>query len=116
VAVAKKAGLIEAGGRIPRVTSILLADATATLAGSLAGTTTVTSYIESAAGVAMGGKTGVTSIAEISWDDVCVAFPAFLTLITIPLTFSIANGLACWIISYVAIHRAIGRRSGAPRA
>jgi len=116
MAVAKKAGLIEAGGRIPRVTSILLADATATLAGSLAGTTTVTSYIESAAGVAMGGKTGVTSIAEISWDDVCVAFPAFLTLITIPLTFSIANGLACGIISYVVIHGSRGRGREAPQA
>ncbi len=155
MAVAKKAGLIEAGGRIPRVTSILLADATATIAGSLAGTTTVTSYIESAAGVAVGGKTGVTSIvtglmfiltlfaapligaipsaatapalvvvgglmmsaiAEIAWDDVCVAFPAFLTLITIPLTFSIANGLACGIISYVVIHLARGRGREVPWA
>jgi AGZA family xanthine/uracil permease-like MFS transporter len=148
MAVAKKAGLIEHGGKIPRVTSILLTDATATIAGSLAGTTTVTSYIECAAGVAVGGRTGVTSIvtglmfiltlfvapligavpsaatapalvvvgglmmssiAEIAWDDICVAFPAFLTLITIPLTFSIANGLACGIISYVVIHVARGR-------
>jgi adenine/guanine/hypoxanthine permease len=155
MAVAKKAGLIEADGKIPRVTSILLADATATIAGSLAGTTTVTSYIESAAGVAVGGKTGVTSIvtglmfiltlfvapligavpsaatapalvvvgglmmsaiAEIVWDDVCVAFPAFLTLITIPLTFSIANGLACGIISYVVIHVARGRGRQVPWA
>src|SRR5260370_36668570 len=76
MAVAKKAGLIEAGGRIPRVTSILLADATATLAGSLAGTATVTSYIESAAGGAMGGKTRGTSLARISSGDSCVAVPA----------------------------------------
>ena len=155
MAVAKKAGMVEAGGRIPRVTRILLADAMATIAGSLAGTTTVTSYIESAAGVAVGGKTGITAIvtglmfiltlfaaplvgavpaaatapalvvvgglmmsgiAEIAWDDVCVAFPAFLTLITIPLTFSIANGLACGIISYVVIHVARGRGREVPWA
>src|SRR5258707_1217999 len=62
MAVAKKAGLIEKDNQIPRVTSILLTDATATIAGALAGTTTVTSYIECAAGVAVGGRTGVTSI------------------------------------------------------
>jgi AGZA family xanthine/uracil permease-like MFS transporter len=155
MAVAKKAGLIEKDNTIPRVTRILLADATATIAGSLAGTTTVTSYIECAAGVAVGGRTGVTSIvtglmfiltlfvapligavpsaatapalvvvgglmmsaiAEIAWDDVCLAFPAFLTLITIPLTFSIANGLACGIISYVVIHLARGRGRQIPWA
>ena len=145
---ARRPGLLEANNRIPRVNRILLTDATATIGGSLLGTTTVVSYIESAAGVAAGGRTGVTSIvtgvlfiaalfvapligavpsaatapalvvvgglmisavAEIQWDDVCTAFPAFLTLITIPLTFSIANGLACGIISYVVIHVACGR-------
>src|SRR6202522_2702485 len=153
--VSKKAGLLEAGNRIPRVNRILLTDATATIAGSLLGTTTVVSYVESASGVAAGGRTGVTSIvtgilfiaalfvapligavpsaatapalvivgglmisaiAEIPWDDVCTAFPAFLTLITIPLTFSIANGLACGIISYVLIHLACGRWRQVPWA
>jgi AGZA family xanthine/uracil permease-like MFS transporter len=155
MAVSKKAGLIDAANRIPRVNHILLCDATATIAGSLAGTTTVTSYIESAAGVAVGGRTGVTSIvtgllfvltlfvaplvgavpsaatapalvvvgglmmsavAEIDWHDICVAFPAFLTVIMIPLTFSIANGLACGIISYVIIHLAVGRGKQVPWA
>jgi len=155
MAVSKKAGLLEAGNRIPRVNRILLTDATATIAGSLLGTTTVVSYVESASGVAAGGRTGVTSIvtgilfiaalfvapligavpsaatapalvivgglmisaiAEIPWDDVCTAFPAFLTLITIPLTFSIANGLACGIISYVLIHLARGRARQVPWA
>jgi AGZA family xanthine/uracil permease-like MFS transporter len=155
MAVSKKAGLIDAANRIPRVNHILLCDATATIAGSLAGTTTVTSYIESAAGVAVGGRTGVTSIvtgllfvltlfvaplvgavpsaatapalvvvgglmmsaiAEIDWHDICVAFPAFLTLVIIPLTFSIANGLACGIISYVIIHLAVGRGKQVPWA
>ncbi|HTW64249.1 MAG TPA: NCS2 family permease [Bryobacteraceae bacterium] len=155
MAVTKKAGLIEAGNRIPRVNRILLTDATATIGGSLLGTTTVVSYIECAAGVAAGGRTGVTSIvtgllfiaalfvapligavpsaatapalvvvgglmmsslSEIAWDDVCTAFPAFLTLITIPLTFSIANGLAWGIISYVLIHLARGRARQVPWA
>jgi AGZA family xanthine/uracil permease-like MFS transporter len=158
--VSKKAGLLESGNskpgsRIPRMNRILLTDATATIGGSLLGTTTVVSYIESAAGVAAGGRTGVTSIvtgllflaalfiapligavpsaatapalvvvgglmisavAEIPWDDACTAFPAFLTLITIPLTFSIANGLACGIISYVIIHLASGRGRQVPWA
>jgi AGZA family xanthine/uracil permease-like MFS transporter len=153
MAVSKKAGLLEADNRIPRVNRILLTDATATIGGSLLGTTTVVSYVESAAGVAAGGRSGVTSIvtgvlfmaalfvaplvgavpsaatapalvvvgglmisaiAEIPWEDTCTAFPAFLTLITIPLTFSIANGLACGIISYVLIHVARGRARQVP--
>lgn len=153
--VGKKAGLFEADNRIPRVNRILLTDATATIGGSLLGTTTVVSYIESAAGVTAGGRTGVTAIvtgllfigalfvapwigavpsaatapalvvvggmmmsviAEIPWHDVCAAFPAFLTLIAIPLTFSIANGLACGIISYAVIHLARGRGREVPWA
>jgi len=153
--VSQKAGLLEAGNRIPRVNRILLTDATATIGGSLLGTTTVVSYIESASGIAAGGRTGVTAIVtgvlflaalfvapvigavpaaatapalvvvgglmisaitEIPWDDVCTALPAFLTLIMIPLTFSIANGLACGIISYVLIHLARGRARQVPWA
>jgi AGZA family xanthine/uracil permease-like MFS transporter len=133
VAVGKKANLFDHANRIPRVNRILLSDATATIVGSLTGTSTVVSYIESAAGVAAGGRTGVTAIvtgllfvvalflapvvgaipaaatapalivvgslmmtvvAEIQWHDPEVALPAFLTMMTIPLTFSIANGLA----------------------
>ena len=62
VAVGKKAGLFDARDQIPRINRILFADASATIAGSLAGTSTVVSYIESAAGVAAGGRTGVTAI------------------------------------------------------
>ncbi|MCX6622203.1 MAG: NCS2 family permease, partial [Acidobacteria bacterium] len=133
VGVGKKAGLFDAENRIPRVNRILFADATATVAGALAGTSTVVSYIESAAGVVAGGRSGVTAIVtgllflvalflaplvgpvpafatapalivvgslmvshvrEIDWEDPMLAIPAFLTIITIPLTFSIANGLA----------------------
>jgi len=150
MAVTKKARLLDQDNKIPRVNRILFTDATATIAGSLLGTTTVVSYIESAAGVAAGGRTGVTSvvtgllfadplmgaipsaatapalivvgslmmsaIAEIDWEDACIAVPAFLTLVTIPLTFSIANGLAWGIISYVLIHMVRGRGRQVPWA
>ena len=155
VAISKKANLQEPDGSIPRVNRILFSDAIATVAGSLAGTTTVVSYVESAAGVAAAGRSGVTaivtgllfivalfaapligavpaaatapalvvvgglmlsSIGEIRWDDVCIAFPAFLTLVMIPLTFSIANGLAFGLTSYVLIHLARGRGREVPKA
>jgi AGZA family xanthine/uracil permease-like MFS transporter len=147
VGVTQKAGLIEPDGHIPRLNRILATDAGATIVGSLTGTTTVVSYIESAAGVAARGRSGVvaivtglmfivalfaaplisavpsaatapalivvgalmiSSVGEIDWDDTLVAIPAFLTLITIPLTFSIANGLAFGIISYVLLKLARG--------
>lgn len=151
VAVSSKAGLIDKDGNIPRLNRILVSDATATIAGSLTGTTTVVSYIESAAGVAAGGRTGIvacvagfmfivslfaapligavpsaatapalivvgalmiSAVSEIDWENALVAIPAFLTLITIPLTFSIANGLAFGIISHVLLRlsRGEGRR------
>lgn len=142
VGVGKKANLFDENHGIPRLDRILLCDAAATVAGSLTGTSTVVSYIESAAGVAAGGRTGVTAIvtgvlfigalflapvvgaipsaatapalilvgsmmasvlAEIDWADAEKAIPAFLTVVMIPLTFSIANGLAFGFIAYTAI-------------
>ncbi|HEV2275581.1 MAG TPA: NCS2 family permease [Acidobacteriaceae bacterium] len=142
VAVTKKTGLVRQTGEIPRLNQILFADAAATILGSLAGTSTVVTYIESAAGVAIGGRTGIASIvtgllflaalfvaplvamipaaatspalilvgslmisavSEIEWADPMVAVPAFLTMITIPLTFSIANGLAFGITSFALL-------------
>jgi AGZA family xanthine/uracil permease-like MFS transporter len=142
VAVGKKANLFDRAHQIPRVNRILLSDATATIVGSLTGTSTVVSYIESAAGVAAGGRTGVTAIvtgllfiaalfvapvvgaiptaatapaliivgslmvpvvAEIEWANPEVAVPAFLTMMAIPLTFSIANGLAFGFTAYSLI-------------
>ncbi|HEV3200007.1 MAG TPA: NCS2 family permease [Bryobacteraceae bacterium] len=142
VAVGKKAKLFDKTHQIPRVNRILLSDATATIVGSVTGTSTVVSYIESAAGVAAGGRTGVTAIVtgllfvvalfvapvvgaipaaatapaliivggmmmgvvgEIRWDDPEVALPAFLTMMAIPLTFSIANGLAFGFTAFTLI-------------
>jgi len=142
VAVGKRAGLFDDPRRMPRVTRILLSDATATIIGSLTGTSTVVSYVESAAGVAAGGRTGITAIVtgllfigalfvapvvgaipnaatapaliivgslmvsvvtEIEWHDPEAAIPAFLTMLTIPLSFSIANGLAFGFIAFTLL-------------
>lgn len=148
MAVSKRAGLIQPNGRIPRLNRILTADALATISGSLLGTSTVVSYIESAAGVAAGGRTGAAALvtgllflaaifvaplagmvpstatapalilvgglmmghaAEIQWSRPLIAFPAFLTMLTIPLTFSIANGLAFGFVAHTLLQVAAGR-------
>ncbi len=147
VAVGKQARLFDQANQIPRINRILYSDAAATVVGSLAGTSTVTSYIESAAGVAAGGRSGVTAIttgvlflatlfvapavgaiptaatapalivvgslmlahaAEIPWSNPVISIPAFLTILTIPLTFSIANGLAFGFTAYVILKVARG--------
>ena len=142
VAVTKRAGLIAPDGSIPRLNRILLSDSVAMLLGAVVGTSPVTSYIESAAGVAVGGRTGLTSVvvgilflatlffaplvqaiptaatapalilvgalmmgalAEIDWSDPAEGIPAFLTVLIIPLTYSIANGLAFGITSHAIL-------------
>jgi adenine/guanine/hypoxanthine permease len=142
VAVGKQARLFDRTNQIPRINRILFSDAAATIVGSLAGTSTVTSYIESAAGVAAGGRSGVTAIttgilfliamfiapavgaipaaatapalivvgslmithaAEIPWSNPVISVPAFLTIVAIPLTFSIANGLAFGFVAYTVL-------------
>jgi AGZA family xanthine/uracil permease-like MFS transporter len=151
VAVGREAGLVDRNNQIPRLNRILISDSIATMVSSLAGTSTVVSYIESAAGVEAGGRSGVTAIvtgmlfvfslfalpligaiptaatapaliivgslmmahgAEIEWRKASVAIPAFLTLIMIPLTFSIANGLAFGFVAYslIKIGSGEGRR------
>ncbi|CAN7363242.1 NCS2 family permease [Phenylobacterium sp. LjRoot225] len=152
VAVTKRAGLIDAVGRIPGLNRMLLTDAAATMVGSLAGTSTVTSYVESAAGVQAGGRTGLTAVVtgllflvtmfvapyaqlvpiaatapaliivgglmllpltEVAWEDPLAAIPAFLTVAMIPLTFSIANGLAFGLTAHAVlklIRGQLGRR------
>ncbi len=142
VAVTKKANLVDQTGAIPRLNRILLADSFATIFGSMAGTSTVTTYVESAAGVAEGGRTGLTAVvvgmlflvalffaplvqaiptaatapalilvgalmigalAEVEWEDPMVAIPAFLTVIIVPLSYSIANGLAFGLTSHAVL-------------
>lgn len=148
IAVAKKAGLMRKDGHLPKMGRALIADSTAALGGSLLGTSTTTSYIESAAGVSAGGRTGLTAIvtavlfllalffaplagsvpafatapallfvavlmasgmAEIDWDDITVAAPVVVTALAMPLTYSIATGIAFGFITWVAAKTLAGR-------
>ncbi len=149
VAVAQRARLMR-GDRLLRSGRAFLSDAIGTVAGAALGTSTVTSYVESAAGVEQGGRTGLTAVTaaglflvallltpliamigsyppitapvllivgalmmrsatSIEWDDATEALPAFLTLIGIPLTYSIADGIALGLIAYPIIKMATGR-------
>jgi adenine/guanine/hypoxanthine permease len=138
--VAKQAGLME-GDKLPRVERTLIADSVATLVGSLFGTSPTSAYIESASGVASGGRTGLTAVvvavlfalsaffsplvgavsgiaaitapalivvgslmmghvSQIKWSEIDEAFPAFLVILSMPLTSSIATGIALGFIAY----------------
>ena len=148
IAVAKKAGLMRKDGHMPKMGRALIADSTAAMGGSLLGTSTTTSYIESAAGVSAGGRTGLTAcvvavlfllalffaplagsvpafatapalmfvavlmtagMAEIDWEDITVAAPVLITALAMPLTFSIASGIAFGFIAWVAAKTLAGR-------
>ena len=147
VAVCEQGGFLR-DGKLPRASRALLADALGTITGALSGTSTVTSYIESAAGVAAGGRTGLGNlliaalfflamfsapllaavpafatapalilvgalmcgaVAGVKWDDFTEAFPAFLTVIATPLTFSIATGLSLGLLSFTFLKLGSGR-------
>jgi AGZA family xanthine/uracil permease-like MFS transporter len=169
IGIAKQAGLMK-NGTLPRAGRALLADAIGTVGSALAGNTTMVSYIESASGVAVGGRTGlaalvtaalfliamffspvvqmisggfavhdvitiegqqieraftlypvtspalivvgslmIRSVRDIEWDDFTEAFPAFLTLVLMPLTFSITDGIAFGFISHALLKLVSGR-------
>jgi AGZA family xanthine/uracil permease-like MFS transporter len=148
VGVAQKADLLDKDGKMPRLGRALMADSTATMAGAALGTSTTTSYIESAAGISAGGRTGLTacvvaalfllslffaplagsvpayatapallfvavlmmsSLAQIDWDDLTVAAPVVVAALAMPLTFSIANGIAFGFIAWTAVKVLAGR-------
>ena len=144
-----KAGFLTKDGKIPDAEKILLTDAVGTTLGAVLGTSTVTTYIESAAGIEEGGRTGMTALVtgllflaiglfiaplagaipafatapalvivgyymlsalkEIDFTDHTEAIPAFLVLVTIPYTYSIADGIGAGFISYTIIKAASGR-------
>ncbi|MDQ3009636.1 MAG: NCS2 family permease [Acidobacteriota bacterium] len=152
----RQAGYLTADGKMPRINRALFADAVATIAGSLFGTSTVVTYIESSTGVSEGGRTGLTAVTvaalfllavffspiagaippiatapaliivgalmisavkTIDWDDLTEGIPAFLTILAMPLTFSIANGLALGFIFYPLLKVLTGRwREASPLA
>ena len=149
VGVAEQANLLE-NGRLARASRALLTDATGITVGACLGTSTVTCYVESAAGVAAGGRTGLTSVVagllflvallfsplvgvvaryspitapalvvvgammmrqatKVDWEDPTESIPAFLTMIAVPLSYSIADGLAIGFASYPVIKVLAGR-------
>ncbi|WP_337019698.1 NCS2 family permease [Oceanobacillus massiliensis] len=138
VAVASQAGLMK-DNKLPRAGKALFADSAATVVGAAVGTSTTTSYVESTAGVGVGGRTGFTAVVaagffllslffspllsiitnevtapaliivgvmmatalkSIEWDEFEIAVPAFLTVLMMPLTYSIATGIAIGFIFY----------------
>ncbi len=148
IGVAQRANLVDTDGKMPRLGRALMADSTATMAGAALGTSTTTSYIESAAGTAAGGRTGLTAcvvallfllslffsplagavpafatapallfvavlmtggLVQVDWDDLTEAAPVVITAIMMPLTFSIANGIAAGFIVWTAIKLLSGR-------
>ena len=148
IALAHRGGFMNKDGTVPRLRSALMADSGAAMLGAAIGTSTTTSYIESASGINAGGRTGLTAVVvgllflaalflsplagsvppwatapalfyvaclmargltEIEWDDVTEAAPAMVTALTMPFTFSIAEGIAFGFISYAVIKLASGR-------
>lgn len=142
VGVTTKAGMLTKDGKVPRAKQALLSDAIGTTAGACLGTSTVTTYVESAAGVEEGGRTGLTAlttailffiaiffsplflvipaaatapalimvglymmspIKDINFNDITESLPAFLTIMMMPLTYSISQGIEFGILSYVAL-------------
>ena len=143
VGVCTKAGMMRKDGRIPGLNKAFMADAIATMAGACLGASTTTTYVESASGVAQGGRTGLTAfstavcfaialffapiflaipaaattpvlvivglfmltpIKDIDLNDYAEAIPAFITIVMMPLTYSISDGILCGVISYVVIN------------
>lgn len=146
--LAQRSGYLDAKGEMPRAKTVFSMDGLAAIFGALMGTSTTTAYVESAAGVEEGGRTGMTSVVtgglfvlamfffpivgavpsaatapalvlvgalmmegvkDIEWKDIAIALPAFLTVLMMPLTFSIANGVAFGIIAFAAIKVFSGR-------
>lgn len=148
IGVATKAKLIDKDGNIPKVKQALLADSIGTTVGAIFGTSTVTTYVESSAGVAEGGKTGLTALStavlfiialflsplflaipgaatapalilvglfmitpvkDIDFGDFTEAIPAFLALIIMPLSYSIANGIMIGMLSWILLKIVSGK-------
>ncbi len=148
IGVSSKANMLDAEGRVPRVKQALMADAIGTTAGAILGTSTVTTYVESAAGVSEGGRTGLTSltvavlfllalflspiflmipgaatapalilvgammmtpIKNIEFDDFTESIPVFLTIVMMPLAYSISEGILFGVLSYVILKLLTGK-------
>lgn len=148
IGVSSKANMLDKEGRVPRVKQALMADAIGTTVGAILGTSTVTTYVESAAGVSEGGRTGLTSLTtaglfllaiflsplflmipgaatapalilvgammmspvkNIDFDDFTESIPAFLTIVMMPLTYSISEGILFGVLSFVLLKVITGK-------
>lgn len=148
IGVASKANMLDHEGKLPKIRGALMADAVGTSVGALCGTSTVTTFVESASGVAEGGRTGltgivaailfglslflspiflaipsfatapaliivgflmITSITKINLDDYSEAIPSFIAIIAMPFMYSISEGIAMGVISYVVINLVTGK-------
>ena len=148
VGVSVKSGMVDEKDNVDGINKVLMADAVATVAGAMFGTSTTTTYIESASGVSEGGRTGLTSftiavcfaiallfsplflaipgaatgpvlfivgvmmaapVKEIDWEDYSEAIPAFVTMLLMPLAYSISDGIMLGMISYVVINALTGK-------
>ena len=146
--VATKADMLDEDGNLPEIKKALLSDAIGTTIGSMVGTSTVTTFVESSSGVSEGGRTGLTALAtavcfviaafffpvfsiipaaataaalvtvglfmittvvDIDFSDISEAFPAFMTILMMPLTYSIAEGISFGMISYAIIKLLTGK-------
>ncbi len=148
IGVSAKANMLDKDGKLPRIKGALLADSLATSLGAVLGTSTTTTYVESASGVTEGGRTGLTAmvtavlfllstifspiflaipsfaiapaliivgfymmgnVATIDFEDVLEAIPCFLCIITMPLAYSISEGISIGIISWTVINLLTGK-------
>ena len=148
IGVASKANMLDAQGRLPRIRGALLSDSVGTAVGAVLGTSTTTTFVESASGVAEGGRTGLTavvaailfalslflspiflaipsfatapalivvgflmltSILKVNFEDYTEAIPAYVAVIAMPFMYSISEGIAMGIISYVVINLVTGK-------
>ncbi len=153
IGVASKADMLDKDGKLPRIRGALLSDAVGTSFGAMLGTSTTTTFVESASGVAEGGRTGltavvaailfglslflspiflaipsfatapalivvgflmITSITKIDFADYTEAIPAYITIIAMPFMYSISEGIALGVISYVVINLAVKNSSKKP--
>lgn len=149
IGVSSKAEMLDEEGKLPRIKGALLADACATTIGAVLGTSTVTTFVESASGVSEGGRTGLTaftsavlfglavflspiflaipsfatapalilvgflmigSVMKIDFNDMTEAIPAFIAMMAMPFLYSISEGIAFGVISYVVLNFATGRK------
>jgi len=148
VGVSVKSGMVDKDGNVDGINKVLMADAVATVAGAVFGTSTTTTYIESASGVSEGGRTGLTSftiavcfaialmfsplflaipgaatgpvlfivgvmmaspVRDIDWSDYSEAIPAFVTMLLMPLAYSISDGIMLGMITYTLLNALAGK-------